>query len=137
MENTPGRRGGLNLKATELRLGLPGSESPERGNNQSPDPPPHHQLSIGLNNNNKSCFASSRAKRGFSVAIHDGSGNWVFSATAGSDSGKVVNGSGCGQTGKDSGLPQSPKKEATKEKKTTQVGAAAAANGHAVAPASK
>jgi len=48
---------GLNLKATELRLGLPGRESPER----------------------EGVFKSavvSGAKRGFSDAIHGGSGNW-------------------------------------------------------------
>ncbi|XP_050219754.1 auxin-responsive protein IAA27 isoform X2 [Mercurialis annua] len=71
---------GLNLKATELRLGLPGSESPERDKNSNGN-------SVTDNSNSSKSFVSSGAKRGFSVAIHggSGSGNWVFSATNGSD----------------------------------------------------
>ena len=49
---------GLNLKATELRLGLPGCESPERE---------------GVF---KSTSVVSGAKRGFSDAINGGSGKW-------------------------------------------------------------
>ncbi|KAK1418555.1 hypothetical protein QVD17_27700 [Tagetes erecta] len=56
----------LNLKATELRLGLPGSESPER--------------------NIKNLVAG--AKRGFSDTI---SGTWVFSDNGGSDVNFVQN----------------------------------------------
>lgn len=49
---------GLNLKATELRLGLPGSESPER-----------EDVNLyGLN-----CLVSSGAKRVFSDTLHGGS----------------------------------------------------------------
>lgn len=135
--------GGLNLKATELRLGLPGSESPERENANS-------QLSIGVqsnnsgsssccNNNNNKSFVSG-AKRGFSVAIHGGSANWVFSGSAGSEpdfspkaanTGKVITGSDSVPVSKD-GLPQSPKPVA-QEKKNQVPGV----NGHGVAPASK
>ncbi|KAL9330152.1 hypothetical protein ACSQ67_005155 [Phaseolus vulgaris] len=61
LEEVPSMKGGceegLNLKATELRLGLPGCESPER----------------------EGVFKTvvvSGAKRGFSDAIDGGSGNW-------------------------------------------------------------
>ncbi|EEF48220.1 auxin-responsive protein IAA27 [Ricinus communis] len=109
---------GLNMKATELRLGLPGSESPEREN--------------GLNNNSNKSFMSSGAKRGFSVAIHGGSGNWVFSATDGSEpgfspraanAGKVITASDSGHV-KD-GLPQSPK--TVRQEKKNQVAPASKA----------
>ncbi|KAI3694779.1 hypothetical protein L1987_77759 [Smallanthus sonchifolius] len=49
----------LNFKATELRLGLPGSESPER-------------LAVTGKN-----FVAG-AKRGFSDTVNGGSGKWVF-----------------------------------------------------------
>ncbi|GFY97063.1 indoleacetic acid-induced protein 8 [Actinidia rufa] len=71
----------LNLKETELRLGLPGSKSPER------------QAGLGLSlfgndleDKPSSGFKSfvSGAKRGFSDAI-DGSGKWVFSGSDGSE----------------------------------------------------
>jgi auxin-responsive protein IAA len=75
METTE-RNIGLNLKATELRLGLPGSESPERENG-------------GL-----SMLKSlvSGAKRGFSDAIDGGSGKWVLSGNGGSDVGLCKDG---------------------------------------------
>ncbi|KAM6569326.1 hypothetical protein CsatB_017311 [Cannabis sativa] len=57
---------GLNLKATELRLGLPGSESPEREEGLA---------GLGL---------VTGAKRGFSDAIDRVSGKWVFSGKGGS-----------------------------------------------------
>ncbi|RDX97338.1 Auxin-responsive protein IAA27, partial [Mucuna pruriens] len=59
LEEVPSMKGGLNLKATELRLGLPGCESPERERD-------------GVF---KSVVVSG-AKRGFSDAIDGGSGNW-------------------------------------------------------------
>lgn len=64
----------LNFKETELRLGLPGSESPERkaGSNGV-------ALLFG-----KSCVSG--AKRGFSDAI-DGSGKWDLSINGGSEVG--------------------------------------------------
>uniref|UniRef100_A0A803QTM2 Auxin-responsive protein n=1 Tax=Cannabis sativa TaxID=3483 RepID=A0A803QTM2_CANSA len=58
---------GLNLKATELRLGLPGSESPEREEGLA---------GLGL---------VTGAKRGFSDAIDGVSGKWVFSGKGGSE----------------------------------------------------
>ncbi|XP_022144958.1 auxin-responsive protein IAA27-like [Momordica charantia] len=65
--------GGLNLKATELRLGLPGSESPRRDD--------------GLEDNNGYPLKSSvsGAKRGFSVAIDRASAKWVLPSSAGSE----------------------------------------------------
>ncbi|MBA0745407.1 hypothetical protein Gogos_007983 [Gossypium gossypioides] len=74
----------LNLKETELRLGLPGSESPER------------KLSLfgkDLETNDKSNgFAGiplknlvSGAKRGFSDAIDGSNGKWVFAINGKSD----------------------------------------------------
>nr|KJB56780.1 hypothetical protein B456_009G135900 [Gossypium raimondii] len=74
----------LNLKETELRLGLPGSESPER------------KLSLfgkDLETNDKSNgFVGSPlknlvsgAKRGFSDAIDGSNGKWVFAINGKSD----------------------------------------------------
>ncbi|KAL3532474.1 hypothetical protein ACH5RR_005995 [Cinchona calisaya] len=57
----------LNLKATELRLGLPGSESPERETGA---------LKV---------LVSAGAKRGFADTINGGSGKWVFSGSGGSE----------------------------------------------------
>ncbi|XP_043706162.1 auxin-responsive protein IAA27-like [Telopea speciosissima] len=74
----------LNLKETELRLGLPGSESPERKFGGGVSLP-------GKGVDDKSSYSLgvlktlvSGAKRGFSDAI-DGSGKWVFSGNAGSE----------------------------------------------------
>ncbi|KAE9600321.1 putative transcription factor interactor and regulator AUX-IAA family [Lupinus albus] len=67
---------GLNLKATELRLGLPGYESPDRNENNVVYP---------LSMHNK-CLVSG-AKRGFSDAIDGGSGNWLLSGNDGSEVG--------------------------------------------------
>jgi auxin-responsive protein IAA len=55
---------GLNLKATELRLGLPGSESPERDNDLLEE---KNAYSLCMLNG-----LFSRAKRGFSDAIEIG-----------------------------------------------------------------
>ncbi|OIW03694.1 hypothetical protein TanjilG_30758 [Lupinus angustifolius] len=68
---------GLNLKATELRLGLPGSESPDRNEN--------NVVLYPLSMHNK-CLVSG-AKRGFSDAIDGGSGKWVLSGNGGSEMG--------------------------------------------------
>lgn len=65
---------GLNLKATELRLGLPGSESPERNSSEEKD-----------GKNGYSHLVTSGAKRVFSDTINGGSGKWVFSGNGGSD----------------------------------------------------
>ncbi|KAL7589952.1 auxin-responsive protein IAA27 [Lactuca sativa] len=66
----------LNLKATELRLGLPGSESPER---EAVNGGPIKNLVAG-------------AKRGFSDTINGGSGKWVFAGKGGSEVDLVKNG---------------------------------------------
>ncbi|MQM09086.1 hypothetical protein Taro_041945 [Colocasia esculenta] len=63
----------VNLKETELRLGLPGSESPDRKDKEQ------GLLTLGLPKG----FVSG-AKRGFSDAI-DGSGRWVFTGGGGSE----------------------------------------------------
>lgn len=72
---------GLNLKATELRLGLPGSESPERNNSEEKD-----------GKSGYSHLVTSGAKRVFSDTINGGSGKWVFSGNAGSDGEVAQNG---------------------------------------------
>ncbi|KAL0559606.1 hypothetical protein IC582_004221 [Cucumis melo] len=71
---------GLNLKATELRLGLPGSESPVRDD--------------GFEDNNGFLHKSpvSGAKRGFSIAIDRASAKWVLPASAGSEADSSTNG---------------------------------------------
>ncbi|KAF7819792.1 auxin-responsive protein IAA27 [Senna tora] len=71
----------MNLKATELRLGLPGSESPERDGGAG-----------------KSVVVCG-AKRGFSDTMNGGCGKWVMSGNGGSEVGLV----------KDSIIPHSPK----------------------------
>lgn len=101
---------GLNLKATELRLGLPGSESPERG-----DP-----LFLSL----KSCCSMSGAKRVFSDAIN-GSGKWVFSSGS-TDADAVPSGPG-GATVKDGKATQLAKPASSVQEK----------KGSGVPPASK
>ncbi|KAJ9692326.1 hypothetical protein PVL29_011403 [Vitis rotundifolia] len=146
----------LNLRETELRLGLPGSESPER----------KPQLGVSLfgkdleDKTNGYSLGSlkgfvSGAKRGFSDAI-DGSGKWVFSVNGGSEvdlgKGAVLfsprGGNGVKPLGgldnnsaqkscmpgpamKDVAAPSSPKP--VQEKKPQ----ASAANEHASAPAAK
>ncbi|XP_062090838.1 auxin-responsive protein IAA27 [Humulus lupulus] len=74
---------GLNLKATELRLGLPGSESPEREEGlagvESVDSD-KNGYTVGVL---KSLVTG--AKRGFSDAIDGTSGKWVFSGNSGSE----------------------------------------------------
>nr|XP_034913376.1 auxin-responsive protein IAA27-like isoform X1 [Populus alba] len=118
---------GLNLKATELRLGLPGSDSPERGNE-------NQQLGFSLNNNNnnnsKDKSFVSGAKRGFSVAIHGGPANWVFSGNAGSDPNFSLRGANSGKEG----FPHSSK--AVVQENKSQVDGANT-NGPGAAPASK
>ncbi|XP_010254042.1 PREDICTED: auxin-responsive protein IAA27-like [Nelumbo nucifera] len=76
----------LNLKETELRLGLPGSESPERKSGAGVGVSllgrtveDKNGYSLGVLKN----FVSG-AKRGFSDAI-DVSGKWVFSGNGGSE----------------------------------------------------
>ncbi|KAJ9179216.1 hypothetical protein P3X46_011029 [Hevea brasiliensis] len=87
-ENSNINKNSLNLKETELRLGLPGSQSPER------KPLPGVSLfgkDIDTNTNGYSLSPLknlvSGAKRGFSDAIDGSSGKWVFSVNNGSDAG--------------------------------------------------
>jgi len=70
--------GGLNLKATELRLGLPGSESPERDG--AVEEKNVHPLGMVKN-------LVSGAKRGFSDTMDGGSGKWLLSGNGGSEVG--------------------------------------------------
>ncbi|KAJ8640829.1 hypothetical protein MRB53_017523 [Persea americana] len=77
----------MNLKETELRLGLPGSESPERKGAVAAS----GVCVLGRGGEDKGLYALggmknfvSGAKRGFSDAI-DGSGTWGFSGANGSD----------------------------------------------------
>lgn len=78
----------LNLKETELRLGLPGSESPDRkalfGKEKEEKTNGYYSLSPLKN------FPSG-SKRGFSDAIDD-SGKWVFSVNGGSEADLGKNG---------------------------------------------
>lgn len=67
----------LNFKATELRLGLPGSQSPENGVG---DDDHFNYKNVGKFNN-----LVSGAKRGFSDAITGASNNWGLSENGGSD----------------------------------------------------
>ncbi|XP_057505580.1 auxin-responsive protein IAA27-like isoform X2 [Actinidia eriantha] len=116
---------GLNLKATELRLGLPGSESPEREFGHG---------SKGL---------VSGAKRGFSDTINGGSVKWVFGSEAdlakngglfsprGAETNTQQSSMGSGAV-KEVVAPPSPK-PVLPEKKPQ----APAATGHGSAPAAK
>jgi len=76
---SPRTSGGLNLKATELRLGLPGSESPERDGGGVEEKNGHP---LGMVKN-----LVSGAKRGFSDTIDGGSGKWLLSGNGGSEVG--------------------------------------------------
>ncbi|XP_072959562.1 auxin-responsive protein IAA17-like [Typha angustifolia] len=114
-----GAGAGEGLKETELRLGLPGSESPER----------NEKVGVTLELLPKG-FVSG-AKRGFADAI-DGSGKWVFSTGAGSEKemgkkGGVAYGEHLGGGGG---------KEAAGQEKKAQA-AKGSENDGAVAPAAK
>ncbi|KFK29453.1 hypothetical protein AALP_AA7G136400 [Arabis alpina] len=80
---------GLNFKATELRLGLPGSDSPDR------------VVDTRFSTLKSSCPVSG-AKRVFSDAIN-GSSKWVFSSTT---TGDVGSGSGPVKDGKSTPFPK-------------------------------
>ncbi|KAI3500248.1 hypothetical protein L1887_36066 [Cichorium endivia] len=76
------KRNNLNLKATELRLGLPGSQSPEREpqeNSENLDEKPLFPL---LPSSSSQKLIVSGNKRGFSDTIE---GNWMF-PSSGTDS---------------------------------------------------
>lgn len=82
---------GLNFKATELRLGLPGSESPERetaghgGGGEDNNNKNGYPLGGGVVPLKGSLLLVSGAKRGFSDTINASSGKWVFPGTGGSE----------------------------------------------------
>ncbi|XP_042465985.1 auxin-responsive protein IAA27-like [Zingiber officinale] len=130
--------GVLNLKATELRLGLPGSESPHRV----------EKIGLTLDLLPKSFIFG--AKRGFSDA-NDGGGTWGFAAEGGgsevnsvkggglfSGRGEVASGgsagqlSGQGKVGKDLAV-----KAAGQERKVTPKGCGSVGNDSPAAPAAK
>ncbi|KAG6498647.1 hypothetical protein ZIOFF_038368 [Zingiber officinale] len=130
--------GVLNLKAMELRLGLPGSESP------------HRVEKIGLTLDLLPKSFVSGAKRGFSDA-NDGGGMWGFAAEGGrsevnsvkggglfSGRGEVASGgsagqlSGQGNVGKDLAV-----KAAGQERKVTPKGCGSVGNDSPVALAAK
>ncbi|KAG6532325.1 hypothetical protein ZIOFF_006165 [Zingiber officinale] len=130
--------GVLNLKATELRLGLPGSKSP------------HRVEKIGLTLDLLPKSFISGAKRGFSDA-NDRGGTWGFAAEGGgsevnsgkggglfSGRGEVASGgsarqlSGQGNVGKDLAV-----KAAGQERKVTPKGCGSVGNDSPVAPAAK
>lgn len=87
LSSEDGKASCLNFKETELRLGLPGSESPERK--------PGAGVSLfgkDLQNKHNACSVGSPlknlvagAKRGFSDAIDASTGKWGFSVTDGSE----------------------------------------------------
>ncbi|CAK7356725.1 unnamed protein product [Dovyalis caffra] len=140
----------LNLKETELRLGLPGSLSPER----KPTAPAAGVSLFGkdIDTNNTNGYSLSPlknsvsgAKRGFSDAIDGSSGKWVFSGGNGSevdlskgavlfsprgDNGKPQKSCVAGPANKDV-VAQPPKPV---QEKNSQV---AAANENSSAPAAK
>ena len=132
--DTNNKKNGLRLKATELRLGLPGSESPEREEHD------HNVLSL-------KSFVSG-AKRGFSDSLNGG-GKWVFSGGSGGGSEGLFsprsggNNGGKGLSGSDSGLGGPFLKDGTAqkplvilEKKPQAAGSGGHGNGN-IPPASK
>lgn len=88
----------LNLKATELRLGLPGSESPERDHTNfhsaKLDEKPLFPL-VSVKENVCSMSGVSGNKRGFSDTVE---GNWMFSANDSESSKNLMLSSGLGGT---------------------------------------
>nr|XP_043614462.1 auxin-responsive protein IAA9 [Erigeron canadensis] len=119
------KRNNLNLKATELRLGLPGSQSPERDSeielvsSESFDEKPLFPL---LPSKDGICAGSHKGiasgnKRGFCDTVE---GNWMFGSSTGTDSdaskgltnGKVVSTGAQPATAKDS-IPQQQNKVST------------------------
>ncbi|XP_042056566.1 auxin-responsive protein IAA27-like [Salvia splendens] len=75
-----GRNGVFSLKETELRLGLPGSEAPERKGGIGIG----IGIGVSLYGKDESDCVKSGAKRGFSDAIN-GAGKWGLSINGGSE----------------------------------------------------
>ncbi|CAJ2661207.1 unnamed protein product [Trifolium pratense] len=74
----------LNFKETELRLGLPGCESPDR---KPVSFFSNKDLNINVCSPLKNLVTSVGAKRGFSDAIDESSSKWIFSVNDGSQAG--------------------------------------------------
>uniref|UniRef100_I1MCS6 Auxin-induced protein n=1 Tax=Glycine max TaxID=3847 RepID=I1MCS6_SOYBN len=139
LSSEDGKTSSLNLKETELRLGLPGCESPERKSGSA-----LCLFGKELQNNNNVCSVVSPlkagAKRGFSDVTEGSQGAALFSPR-GANVGKPIIGldtqtntqQQANTTIKEVGavLPQSTKPV---QEKNDQV---AATNGHASAPAAK
>ncbi|CAL9179117.1 unnamed protein product, partial [Musa hybrid cultivar] len=133
-----GEEGALNLKATELRLGLPGSVSPDRKDK------------VGLTLELLPRGFVSGAKRGFSDAI-DGAGKWSFaSGESGSEvdlgkggglfspRGEAVAGASGGQlSGQGTGGKDAAAKAAGQERKAAVQVGSSVGNDRAMAPAAK
>ncbi|XVF49147.1 hypothetical protein PTKIN_Ptkin03bG0245000 [Pterospermum kingtungense] len=121
---TSSKKNGLHLKATELRLGLPGSESPEREEDHGHD---HNLLSL-------KSFVSAGGKRGFSDALNGG-GKWVFSG--GSGGGNSLPGSDSGLGGRVVKDGAGPKPVVVQEKKPQLAGGGGGHGNGNIASASK
>ncbi|XP_021741474.1 auxin-responsive protein IAA27-like isoform X2 [Chenopodium quinoa] len=76
----------LNFKATELRLGLPGSQSSENGDDDNDKNGDDFNYKVAKLNS-----LVSGAKRGFSDAINGASNNWGSSENGGSNDNSVKN----------------------------------------------
>ncbi|XP_058180441.1 auxin-responsive protein IAA27-like [Rhododendron vialii] len=128
------KNGAINFKETELRLGLPGSQSPERKGGVGVSLFMEENKTNGYSLSPVKNFVSG-AKRGFSDTI-DGSGKWVFSLSGGSEADLVKKGLENKNTENGSSMkeviPPSPVKPALEKK--TQV---SPSNQHANAPAAK
>ncbi|OMO87996.1 auxin-responsive protein IAA27-like isoform 2 [Corchorus capsularis] len=133
MEKSSNKNGGLNLKAsTKLRLGLPGSESPEREEHE-------HDDVVSLKS-----FASG-AKRGFTDALDSG-GKWVFGSgseglfsprNGGNNGGKGLSGSDSGKGGPVLKDGAAQKSMMVQEKKPQVAGESVHGNGNTISSASK
>ncbi|XP_008783242.2 auxin-responsive protein IAA17-like isoform X2 [Phoenix dactylifera] len=129
------RRQALNLKETELRLGLPGSESPDRKEKVG--------LTLGLL---PKSFVSG-AKRGFSDAIDGRAGEWGFAGGAGSEgelgkggvsfSPRGEGGAGGQHSGQGSAGKDAVAKAAGQEKKAPAPAQASGGSDRGIAPAAK
>ncbi|GAB2292307.1 hypothetical protein Dimus_026555 [Dionaea muscipula] len=94
----------LNLKATKLRLGLPGSESPEREVGKVEEEVEEEEGKSGY----PICVLKnlvSGAKRGFADVINGGSGKWVLAGNGGSEADLGIAGTGGGGGGGGGFLP--------------------------------
>jgi auxin-responsive protein IAA len=147
--NSKNNNTSLNMKETELRLGLPGSQSPER----KPTAPAAGVSLVGkdTDTNNTNAYSLipvknlvSGAKRVFSDAIDGSTGKWVFSGGNGSEV-DLSKGAVLFSPRGDNGNPQKSrvagpaKKDAAQSPKPVQEknSQVAAANENSSAPAAK